>query len=50
VRHPEYFDRVLDRGLTAKAVGNALFVILGREEVVEFFVETIVASQGFKSL
>ena len=48
VRHPEHFDRVLDRGLTAKAVGNALLVILGWEEVVEFLVETKICQMGFQ--
>ena len=38
--HAENFNGVLDRGLSAKPIGNSLLVIFACDEIIEFLVET----------
>ena len=43
VRHTQGFDRILDRGRSIESIGKAPLAQVGRDEVVQFLVETEIA-------
>ena len=49
MRHPQGFDRILDRGPAVKAVLDGFLVTLGREKIIEFFVKTKIGDVGFQA-
>ena len=48
MRYSETFNGVLDRGFSAKPIGNGLFVIFAYDEIIEFLVETKIGQMGFQ--
>ena len=49
MRYPERFNRVLDRRLITKPIGNGLFVMLASDEIIEFLVEAKIGQTGFQA-
>ena len=48
MRYSENFNGVLDRGLSAKPIGNGLLVMFAFDEIIEFLVETKIGQMGFQ--
>jgi len=47
-RHSENFNGVLDHRLSAKPIGNGLFVMFAYDEIIEFLVETKIGQIGIQ--